>query len=72
MTISVVKKANASSTGDNRACSDGRSRKDKCGDSERFRAGNGGFSEKGPLYYGGGQRKELLCMWGFQAYGLPL
>jgi len=30
MTISVVEEANALSAGDNRACSDGRDRKDKC------------------------------------------
>jgi len=31
MTLSVAEEANATSAGDNRACSDGRSREDKCG-----------------------------------------
>jgi len=38
MTISVAEEATASSAGDNRACSNGRNRKDECGGSERVRA----------------------------------
>jgi len=38
MTLSVAKKANASSAGDNRACSNGRNREDKCGSGEGIRA----------------------------------
>ena len=34
MTLSVAEKANAFSAGDNRACSNGRSRTDECGSSE--------------------------------------
>ena len=33
MTLSVVEEANAFSTGNNRACSNGRSREDKCSSS---------------------------------------
>ena len=38
MTISVAEEAIASSAGDNRACSDGESREDKCSGSKRVRA----------------------------------
>ena len=38
-TLSVAEEANAFSAGDNGACSDGRSREDKCGGSQRCRAG---------------------------------
>ena len=37
-TISVAEEATASSAGDNRACSNGGNREDKCGGSERVRA----------------------------------
>ena len=40
MTISVAEEANTLSAGDNKACSDGRSREDKCGNSERTRTGD--------------------------------
>jgi len=39
MTISVVKEANASSAGNNEACSDGKNGEDKCSGSQRYRAG---------------------------------
>jgi len=52
MTISVAEKANAPSAGDNRACSDGRSQKDKCGSSARTRVGDRG-SQKRFLCNGG-------------------
>ena len=41
MTISVAEKATIASAGDNRACSDGRGRKDECGSRERTGAGYG-------------------------------
>jgi len=51
-TFSVEKEVNAFSAGNNRACSDGRGRKDKCSSGERTRTGDGG-SKKGPLCDGG-------------------
>jgi len=39
MTLSMVEEINVSSAGDNGAYSDGRSRKDKCGGSQRYRTG---------------------------------
>ena len=44
MTLSVAKEANAFSAGNNRACSDGGSRKDECSSSERARIGSRGSS----------------------------
>ena len=52
MTLSVAEKANAFSAGDNRACSDRRSRKNKCGSSEKIRTRDGDVSKKGPLCNG--------------------
>jgi len=49
MTISVAEKAKALSAGNNRACSDGRSREDKHGGSERVRT-----EDRNP-------KKRLLC-----------
>jgi len=37
----MAKEANASSVGNSRACSDGRSGEDECGGSQRGRAGQG-------------------------------
>jgi len=45
MTISVAKEANAFLAGDNRACSNGRSREDKCGSGEGSKA-RGGISPR--------------------------
>jgi len=72
MTISVAEEATASSAGDNRACSNGRDRKDKCGGSERVGARGRDSSKTGFLCYGSGQREELLCLWEFWAHGPPL
>jgi len=72
ITTSVAEKANASSAGNNRACSDGRDQKDEYSSSERFRAEDGGSSKKRPLCYGNRQREKLLCLWGFWAHGPPL
>jgi len=69
MTISVAKEANASPAGNNRACSNRGSRKDEYSSSERV--GNGG-SKKRLIYNRNRQRKELLCLWRFQAHGPPL
>jgi len=48
MTFGVAEKATIATAGNNRACSDGRSREDKCGGSEGDRTGvwteYGGFS----------------------------
>ena len=37
MTYSMAEEATIASTGDNKACSDGRGEEDKCGGSERIR-----------------------------------
>ena len=52
MTISVAKEANVSPAGDNRAYSNGGSRKDKCSSGERARLGDRG-SKKRPICNGG-------------------
>ena len=44
MTIGVAEEATIASAGDNRACSDGRSREDKCGGHKRTGAGGGNSS----------------------------
>jgi len=40
----MAKKANAPSAGDNKACPDGRSGEDECGNGEGTRIGNGSTS----------------------------
>jgi len=72
MTLSVTEEANAFSAGNNRACSNRRSRKNEYSSGKRVGTEDGGSSEKRPLYYGSGLRKELLCLWGFQAHGPSL
>jgi len=69
MTPSVAEKANALSVGDNRACSNGRSRKNEYGDDEGTGTRDGDTSQKEPLYNGGRPRKKLLCLWRIWAYG---
>jgi len=49
MTLSVVEEANVFLVGNNRACSDGRGRKDEYGGSKRIRTRNGS------------SKKKLLC-----------
>ena len=44
MTISMAEEANALSAGDNRACSNGRGGKNKCGGGKGTRIRDGGFS----------------------------
>jgi len=53
-TPNVAKEANVSSTGDNQACSDGRSGKNKCSNDEGTGTGDGGIFQERPLCYGGG------------------
>jgi len=55
MTLSVAEEANAFSAGDNRACSNGRDREDKCSSGKRARSRTGcrGSSEMRPLCNGG-------------------
>jgi len=72
ITLSVAEEANAFSAGDNRACSNGRSKENKYSSGERIRTRNGGFSKKRPLYNGSGQGEELLCLWRIWAYGPSL
>ena len=72
MTLSVAEKANAFSAGDNRACSDRRSRKNKCGSSEKIRTRDGDVSKKGPLCNGSREGKKLLCLQRIWAHGLSL
>ena len=74
MTLSVAEEAIALLTGNNRACSDGGSREDKCGSGEgsRVRTENGSFSETRPLYNRGRPRKKLLCLQGIWAHSLSL
>ena len=72
MTISVAEKASTFPAGDNKACSNGRSRKDECNGSEGVRTRDGGSSKKRPLCYGSGSWKELLCLQGFWAHGPSL
>ena len=52
MTFSVAEEANTFSAGDNRACSNGRGRKDKYSGSKGTRIGDGS-SKKRPLCDGG-------------------
>jgi len=54
MIPSVAKEANTFKAGDNRACSDGRSRKNKYGNSEGTRTRDGDGSQERSLCYGGG------------------
>ena len=72
MTISVAEEATTSLAGDNKACSDGRGRKNKCGSSEVVGIGDGSSSQNGPLYYRSELGKELLCLQRFWAHGLSL
>jgi len=54
MTFGVAEEATTASAGDNRACSDGGSRENKCGSGQRCRTRDGGSSKKGPLCNGSG------------------
>ena len=48
MTPSVAEEANASSAGNNRACSNGRSRKNECGNDKRTGIGHGAPPRRDP------------------------
>jgi len=54
MTSSVAEEANTSSAGNNRACSNRKSRKSEYGNSEGIGTRGGGSSQKRPLFHGGG------------------
>jgi len=68
----MAEEANTSSAGDNRACSNGRGRKNKYSSSEEIRTGNGGSSKTKSLYDGGRQKEKLLCLQRFWTHGLSL
>jgi len=53
----VVEEANAFSAGDNKACSNGKSRENKCSGSKEVRIGCRDSSQTGPLCNGGGLEK---------------
>ena len=72
MTLSVAEEANIFSAGNNRACSDERSRENKCGSSEKIRTRDGGSPKKGPLHNGSGQGEKLLHLQRIWAYGPSL
>ena len=72
MTLSVTEKANTFLASNNRACSNRRSRKNKCGSSKRIRTRDRDVSKKRPLCDGSKQVKKLLCLWRIQAHGLSL
>jgi len=50
MTLSVVEEANTFSAGDNRACSDGESRKDQFSNGKGMGIRSGNISKKGLLH----------------------
>jgi len=57
MTSSLAKKAgDASTVGSHRACSNGRDRKDECGDGEPSTEGR--VSSRKPICYGCGQKEK--------------
>ena len=73
-TPSVAEEATIASTGNNKACFNGRGGEDKCGGSKGIggRTGCGSSSEKGSFCNGSRLGQELLCLWGIRAYGPPL
>jgi len=76
MTFGMAEEVAIASAGDNRACSDGRSRKNKYSSGERI--GNWGRTKcrrsfkMRLLCYGYRSKSELLHMWRFWAHGLTL
>ena len=72
MTISVAEEANVFLASNNRACSNGRSREDKCSSGKIVRTGCRDSSKKRFLCDRGGQGEELLCLWRIWAHGPPL
>ena len=73
-TPSVAEEATIASAGDNRACSNERSRENEHSSGERAggRTRYGGSSETGPLCNGDRQGEELLYLRGFWTHGLQL
>ena len=76
MISSVAKEATTASAGNNRACSDGGYRKNKCGGSKgignRGRTEYGSSSKKGSIHNGNKSEEELLCMQRIWAHGPSL
>ena len=68
-TIGVAEEAAIASAGNNRTYSDGGNRKDKYGSSKGCGTRGRGSSKIGPLCDGGGQGKELFCLWGIKRQG---
>ena len=72
MILSVAEETrNTALVDDNRACSDGECRKNKCSGSEGIRTRDR-TTKKGPLCNGCGQGEKLLCLWRIQAHGPTL
>jgi len=61
---------NTFSAGDNRACSDRRSREDEYSDGMTAAEDRVGTMQ--PICYGDRQREKLLRLWGIQSHGLAL
>jgi len=68
----MAEEANAFSAGNNRACSNGRSRKNKYGNGKRAGTRDRGSLQKRLLYYRSEWRKNLLCLQRIQAHDLTL
>jgi len=60
-TLSVAEEVENTSAGDNRACSNRESRKDKCSDSITTAENRVGTMQ--PICHGDRQGKKLLCLW---------
>ena len=68
----MAEKANVFSASNNRAYSNGRSRKNKYSDDKEIRTRERSTFQKGPLCNGCGPRKKLLYLWRVWAHDLPL
>ena len=71
-TFGVAEEVAIASAGDNRACSNGRSREDDHGNGNPSTEGK--VPSKKPICYGCRQKREseLLCMWRLWIYGKVL
>ena len=72
MTLSVAEEANASSAGNNRACSNRRGRINECSSSEGTGTRNRSASKKELLCNGSGQGEKLLYLQRIQTHGPTL
>ena len=70
--LSVVEEVNAFSVGDNRTCSNGRSRENKCSSGKRIGTSNGSSPKKRSLHDGSGQGEKLLYLQRIWAHSLLL